>query len=178
MEFETAVKLIRKGVASSESPQHWVDLGAGEGLFTRALGSLLVLNSSILAIDSNHSSLQSIRWDNRQVTLELLVSDFTKLTLHQKYDGIMMAHALHYVKDPKTFLINLKTHLSPAGRLIIVEYERRKANSWVPYPIDFENLKVIGEQAGFSSVTRLEETPSLYDSVTIYSALLNIVELD
>jgi ubiquinone/menaquinone biosynthesis C-methylase UbiE len=172
MEASTAIRLISKGISKSTEPQQWCDLGAGNGLFTRALSSLLPINSSILAVDKNETSLKSIQFNTIDVSLSIRADNFTSIELGENYDGILMANALHYVSDQHNFLKELKTKLKLSGRLLIVEYERRQANQWVPYPIAFGKLKELGEKSGFSSVEKLEESPSMYDHATIYSALL------
>ena len=174
MEFSTAVHLIEKGIYKSDTPQRWADLGAGDGLFTRALGSVLPENSSILAVDQNVSSLKFIRWNLKSVSLQTQVDNFISMNWAENLDGILMANALHYVSDQVAFSLRLKTKLSPLGRLIVVEYERRQSNAWVPYPVDFKKLQELGEKAGFSSIVKLEETPSIFDGATIYSAVLSM----
>lgn len=169
MKLETAVSLIEKAVAHSEKPQHWMDLGAGTGLFTTALSSLLPLESSILAIDKDEKALKAIKVSTG-ITLRVQVLDFTAIASSEKFDGILMANALHYVSDSLAFLKHLR---SISRRLIIVEYERTTPNRWVPYPTDFEKLRSLGRDAGFSSVVQLKEVPSVYDSVSIYSAVLS-----
>jgi trans-aconitate methyltransferase len=172
MEFSTAIRLIKDGISKSVAPQRWADLGAGDGLFTQALGSVLPASSSVLAIDQNAGSLKSIAWYFKSVSLRTHNGDFTLMNWGDRLDGILMANALHYVKDQVNFLSELKNKLAVPGRVLIVEYDRRQANTWVPYPIPFKKLMELGEQSGFSSINKLEEVPSVYDGATIYSAIL------
>ncbi len=172
MELSTAIHLIERGILNSNESQRWADLGAGNGLFTRALGSLLPINSSIVAVDQNAAALKSIQWDIRNVSLTTQVDNFASITWGEDFDGILMANALHYVKDQIQFLTKAKTKLSPVGRILIVEYERQRANSWVPYPITFAQLKEMAMKVGFSHIEKLEEVPSIYDRGSIYSSIL------
>lgn len=172
MERSTAVRLIQKGILKLSEPQRWADLGAGEGFFTRVLASLIPNGSTVVAVDNNSSSLRSIQEGASEVKVSVHIGDFTSLTWGENFEGILMANALHYVKDQRDFLTKLTAKLSPSGRLLIVEYERRQANPWVPYPISLGKLKEIGAEAGFSSVEKLEETSSIYDNARIYSACL------
>ena len=55
-------------------------------------------------------------------------------------DGILMANALHYVRDKAAFIEKLKKYLKTSGELIIVEYDTVRQNRWIPYPITFEKL--------------------------------------
>jgi ubiquinone/menaquinone biosynthesis C-methylase UbiE len=171
MQLETAVSLIEKAIVRTNRPQHWMDLGAGTGLFTSALASLLPSQSSILAIDRDEDTLKSIKVKTG-ISLQLKVQDFTTIQSSQQYDGILMANALHYVQYAPVFLSKLKAMLAISGQLVIVEYERRNANAWVPYPIDFKTLELLGSSVGFGTISKLAEVPSVYDAASIYSAVL------
>jgi ubiquinone/menaquinone biosynthesis C-methylase UbiE len=172
MELINAIELIKPGIPEADKPQRWIELGAGDGLFTKALASLLPPQSSILAVDQQANALQSISLKPQAVTIQIQVGNFIELGWGKEWDGVLMANALHYVSDVRSFLVKLKSTLLPSGRLVIVEYERRQANAWVPYPIDFLSLKKIGNHAGFTSIEKLRETPSLFGSASIYSAVL------
>lgn len=50
-------------------------------------------------------------------------------------DGILLANALHFVRDTERVLSRLVKYLRPGGRVVLVEYDRRGASRWVPYPI-------------------------------------------
>lgn len=170
MEVEVAQHLIQEGVESSSEKQTWADLGAGNGLFTRALSMLLPKGSTIYAVDSNRSSMNTIRV-HPEIVLQKIHTDFVRENWSKDvHDGILMANALHFVKDKALFLKKLKEKLSPEGRLVIVEYEMEQGNAWVPYPIGFHKLLELARQSGFASVKKLKEVPSVYGNRMIYSA--------
>jgi 2-polyprenyl-3-methyl-5-hydroxy-6-metoxy-1,4-benzoquinol methylase len=173
MELAIAVKLIDKGIDKNADPQQWADLGAGQGLFTRALASLLPAASTLYAIDKDATALDSISTGATGVILHRHVADFTAGNLvGEPLDGVLMANALHFVEAALTLLRGIKAMLKPSGRIILVEYNRHTASRWVPYPISFDTLQTIAPQAGFLRVTKLQEVPSVYDDAGIYSALL------
>ena len=60
MELSNAIKLIEAGVNKAQQGT-WADLGAGAGLFTRALATLLPKGSTIYAVDANKSALEKIK---------------------------------------------------------------------------------------------------------------------
>src|SRR5687767_8114989 len=122
MELSVAVKLIEKGVRQSDYPQLWVDLGSGVGLFTRALLSLLPPLSSIYAVDKDHRPLSALRAHGQsQITTHVL--DFEKANLpFSNLDGLLIANALHFVRDKQAFLHKVKNLLKPDGVLLLVEY--------------------------------------------------------
>jgi len=165
MDLQTAVGLIEKGV-DSKNTQAWADLGAGDGLFTKALSKALPRGSSIVAIDKNSSSLSKIQVEPG-IQLQTKALDFvaTALALND-LDGILMANSLHYVKDQAKFLSDLKKHLKPSGRFIIVEYNTDRWNQWVPYAISFETLQSLN--AG--DTIKLADAPSAYHKEGMYAA--------
>jgi 2-polyprenyl-3-methyl-5-hydroxy-6-metoxy-1,4-benzoquinol methylase len=173
MEIQIAIRLIEKGVEKTTTPQVWADLGAGKGLFSNALASLLNDGSVLYAIDKDMSALEELSFTSPSVILKKVKSDFITDPLElEPLDGILMANALHYVADPQTFIKNLKKKIKPSGRLIIVEYDRQTANQWIPYPAGFNTLELLASKAGFKSITKIGETPSLFNQSNIYAAVI------
>jgi SAM-dependent methyltransferase len=174
MELSTAVSLIRNGVGAVETVQHWADLGAGEGLFTTALSTLLPEGSAIYAVDKNKNALQAIS-TSPGVSVVILGEDFTTpISFPVPLDGMIMANSLHYVRDQAALLRSLKTILQPWGKIIFVEYDRVPASPWVPYPVSREKLQTIVREAGFATLTMLEETPSRFNRSMLYSAVADL----
>jgi 2-polyprenyl-3-methyl-5-hydroxy-6-metoxy-1,4-benzoquinol methylase len=171
MEMATAVKLIERGVLKTPTPQKWLDLGAGKGRFTNALAGLLGAGSVVYALDKDQRALDSINVSSTTASIIKLRKDFADENLDwEKWDGILMANALHFVSDQTAFLRNVKQNWLPNGRLIIVEYNTDTPNPWVPYPVSFLSLKGLIQAAGFGAATLLDEEPSKFNGATIYSA--------
>jgi ubiquinone/menaquinone biosynthesis C-methylase UbiE len=172
MEFTTALHLIEKGIDLKSHSQYWADLGAGTGLFTKALASLLPAGSTLLAIDRDASALNRIDGIPKEVQLIKKQDDFTQTDFgSQLFDGLLMANSFHFVADHKEFLHRMKRSLKPDARIIFVEYDMDSPNTWVPYPISFASLRKRSTAFGFSSVVKLEEVPSIYHRASIYSAI-------
>lgn len=157
MELDVAVRLIEKGIPKTKI-QTWADLGAGSGLFTNALSRLLPQGSSIIAVDKKLSKIVVADGVHLQTkTGDFLDPDFGNV------DGVLMANALHYVKEQRAFL---QTLLSKAKRVILVEYNTDRSNTWVPYAISFDKLKSMNT----GEITKLADAPSSYHKEGIYSA--------
>jgi hypothetical protein len=172
MELLTAIRLIEAGIDQNTEPQVWCDLGAGQGLFTRALGTRLPADSVIYAVDKDASSLNKIFVEG-DIKLHKVNEDFTSWNQeHPLMNGVLMANALHFVPDRLTFVHRLLKKMKVDGRLLLVEYDLEKPNPWVPFPLSKSALKIFSSQAGFSSVTFLGEVPSVYNRSVIYAALL------
>ncbi|HEY5826126.1 MAG TPA: class I SAM-dependent methyltransferase, partial [Cyclobacteriaceae bacterium] len=154
MELTTAIHLIEGGVDKKLTAQTWADLGAGNGLFTKAIASLLNQQSEIYAIDKDLVSLRQIPDELNQVSIKKRTKDFSKEEINEgPFDGILMANSLHYVQNQSSLLTKLIPLLKSNGRMILIEYDMDKSNTWVPYPISYAAIIKLAKSAGFELVT-------------------------
>jgi ubiquinone/menaquinone biosynthesis C-methylase UbiE len=153
----------------------WADLGCGSGTFTLALASLLTPESKIYAVDEQLHSLGEIPEQYAGVHIYKHAANFVNDPLpFEKVDGILMANALHYVKDKLAFFAKLKSYLQINGCLLIVEYDTDKpVDRWVPYPLSYQSLAALAMQACFGAVTKLHSKRSAFGG-EMYSAIVNL----
>ena len=171
MTFNQAVSLIERGV-SSEQPQCWADLGCGEGMFSKALSMVLPTDSMIYAIDKHKQS--RIRSENEMVGIEFHQADFTKEIRNlPKLDGILMANALHFIRQKTKLIRQLEGLFASHPKFIIVEYERSLPNPWVPFPLKYEALVKLFNELGRYDIQKLAEVNSSYGAQKIYAALVS-----
>jgi ubiquinone/menaquinone biosynthesis C-methylase UbiE len=172
MELSIAIRLIKNGIGRNKIPQTWADFGAGKGLFTQALSAILPEESSVEAVDQDLSALGSISELSPRISVKKMHANFAEAFFpSQSYDGIIMANALHFVRDSDVMLKKIRNYLKPSGRLILIEYDMVKPNAWVPFPISFSELRDLATETGFQ-ITKLDEEPSIYNRANMYSALL------
>jgi ubiquinone/menaquinone biosynthesis C-methylase UbiE len=152
-----AVALIADAVPRGKGAV-WADFGAGDGTFTRALVEILGSDSRVYAVDRDASALESIdRWRGamrNQVTPVVadLARPFTLPSVRDAaLDGALIANTLHFMRDANAVLARLVQPVKPGGRVVIIEYDRRGPNRWVPYPIPAEALPEIAATAGLSA---------------------------
>ena len=173
MRQDEAVSLIAAGVTTRGGV--WADLGAGDGTFTRALGSLLGPDGTVYALDRNPAALGALSSDRSRTAARVItiVGDFTAPLELPPLDGVIIANALHYVPypDQPRVLREIASLLTSGGPIVVVEYDRRSANRWVPYPIAPHALASAAAEAGLEPPTLLATRPSHY-SGTIYSAIV------
>ncbi len=163
MQLTEAVSLIQSPHHSYPSHQTWADLGAGTGTFTLALAEILSPPGRIVTVDKDAGALRQIPSTHNQITIEYREANFIKEDLLlENLDGILMANALHYVKDKVALINKLGKYLKEDGCFLIVEYETVRVNPWVPYPIRFQALKELFATTGFLSTEKLGEAPSRY----------------
>jgi 2-polyprenyl-3-methyl-5-hydroxy-6-metoxy-1,4-benzoquinol methylase len=135
----------------------WADLGCGGGTFTRALARLLGSGARIYAVDRDPKAIAALKRHTAEMPQVIpVVADFTRpFDLPgldgAMLDGVLLANALHFVRDPKTVVVALAAMLRPGGRAVFVEYDQRPASRWVPYPISAAKLEALVSSAGFSA---------------------------
>jgi SAM-dependent methyltransferase len=172
MDHQDHVRLIKDGVLGGGTT--WADFGSGEGAFTLALADLLGPNGSIQTVDRDARALEVqlglLRDRFPDVPVTPLVADFATPLEMPELDGIVMANSLHFQRDKLAILRLVRGYLRPGGRLVLVEYDSDRGNSWVPFPLAYRTWEALADEAGFRETRRLGSVPSRFLGA-IYSAL-------
>lgn len=167
------VALIRAGVEGAGA--YWLELGAGEGAFTLALGDVLGAGGEIVALDRDRRALETARERVASsfpaAMLRIEVIDFTRNLPPGPFDGVLAANSLHFVRDRRAVLAAIRHVLAPDGRLVVVEYDADRGNPWVPHPFSFERWRREAKAAGFDDPRLIHRVPSrflgaIYGAVT------------
>ncbi len=172
MLLSDAITLIKHPSVPSSSISTWADLGCGAGLFTQALSTLLAEGSIIYAIDKVSVNRLPDHFNNIRIEktqLDFVTAPLPASSLH----GILMGNSLHYVKEQLAFIKKAEAHLQSSGSFLIVEYDTDRSNPWVPYPLSFVSLKKLFNQAGYTSVEKINERPSAYGRYPMYAAVIH-----
>lgn len=172
-----AVALIRPAVPGGEGPAAWADIGAGSGTFTRALARLLGPGGRVYAVERDARSLAALgrRRDWSGARVIPVAADFTgPFDLPGLdpggLDGMLLANALHFARDAEAVLARLATRVRPGGRVVLVEYDGRRAGPWVPHPIPAARLPALADAAGLSPFRVVGTRPSEYSGVLYVAA--------
>ena len=172
MQIQEAIDLIRF-TSTKDKIQTWADLGCGDGLFTRALTSFLPEESSIHAIDLNEKTIREIPDSYNGVSIKKSVLDFTSDSLVlDRMDGIMMANSLHYVKEKAPFLKRMIESLNTGGYFLLVDYDMKRVNRWVPYPLEIASAEELFLYCGAQSFKILNKRKSVFGDQWMYAALI------
>ena len=160
----------------------WADVGAGDGTFTRALVQVLPPGSRVYAVDTDAKALRELEvWAARaKANVIPVVADFTRPfdlpgVGERLLDGLLVANALHFVRNPAGALARIVERVRPGGRVILIEYDRRRATRWVPYPIDSDRVPEIAAHAGLTAPTFTASRPSLYGGAIYVAAMDRLV---
>ena len=167
MRSDQVIDLIKDGVSPSKGD--WADIGAGTGAFTIALRDLLK-SGTVYALDKSPHALW--RLDRTPaVDIRVVEGDFNRSMEFPVVDGVVMANALHYSDNHEATLRNVISHIKPGGALILVEYEAKHANRWVPYPIDLDGFTELCSKLGLKLPVELHRVQSAFGHDHIYSAI-------
>ena len=174
MDRAEMVALIRGAVP--EPGGVWADLGAGTGNFTRALAQLLGPRGTIYAVDCDgrtitHQRASLSAQGEKVAAIHPLQGDFTGPLDLPVLDGVLMANALHFVRDQGGVLAHVAGYLRPGGRFVLVEYALRSARPWVPFPLPFERFQSLTVRAGLSAPTLAGTRQSPSSGTVMYAAV-------
>ena len=173
MNHAEMIALIQDGVR--EDDRVWADLGAGTGNFTWALRDLLHPTATIYAVDLDARAVAAQRARASQPpsgpTIISLKADFTRPLKLPPLDGVLVANALHFVRDQRATIRQITRYLRPGGRLLVVEYDLQRAQRWTPFPLPFAKLQDHIATAGLSAPTLIGTRRSPSTGIVLYAAL-------
>ena len=174
MDVRDAARLIAPGV----SGRVWVDLGAGRGTFTMALATLLGPAGHVYAFERDAGAIDALerlprrRGHDERAHIHVIRADFAETPLSlEGVDGILMANSLHYVPDDEhaPLLRRLAHALHENGVILVIEYDNRPRSRWVPFPISFDRLASVAQDAGLSTPALIGRRESAFGG-TMYAA--------
>ena len=170
MNVTEAVHLIQDIGFINSKPCVWADLGCGSGTFTKALATLLPSQSTVYAVDENRNTID----DYAGVSIENVRLNFeTEPLPFYTLDGILMANSLHFVKDKIELLQKLKSHVTQNSQFLIVEYEIKTTNPWVPFPLPYGLVKQLFSDIGFNTSQYLGDRDSIYSTGKMYACVVS-----
>jgi SAM-dependent methyltransferase len=174
MNHDDHMALLRGGI--DQAGGRWADFGSGTGAFTLALADLIGPEGVIYSIDQDRSALaqqaQALRARLPNSIVYTRIADFTRPLRDSlpPLDGIVMANALHFHRNPQPIVQLLKSYLRPQGRFILIEYNIEHGNSAVPYPVSYRQWEELARRSGFTDTQLLMTRPSRFLK-EIYSAV-------
>lgn len=166
------------------APWHgaWADVGAGTGTFTRAIAELIGPEGVVYAIDRDARALAELQrsavgaGSTAAARINALRGDMHELSAvielqDVQLDGVLFANALHFTRKSDTVLAQAAERLRPDGRIVVIEYDRRMPNPWVPHPLPFDRLAEVARRAGLGVPQEVARRRSEYHR-EMYCAVL------
>lgn len=164
MTHEEMIALIRGGVPAGDGT--WADFGAGTGNFTRALREIIGERAAIYAVDRDRGAL------SRQPDgVQRVVADFTR-PIHDMpaLDGLLIANALHFVRDHHSVVRQLSGYLKPGGVFLVVEYDVQHPRGYIPYPLPYTRFERIAADCDLNGIMQVAVRKSPSTGVVMYAA--------
>lgn len=157
----------------------WADVGAGTGTFSRALAQLLGAGGVVLAMDTNERALAQLRRGgspDAHALIHTILGDMHDLaaidaTPDAAFNGLLFANVLHFTRRVSDVLADAAARLKPDGRVVVIEYERRMPNPWVPHPLPLGKLADVAKRAGLGAPREVARRASSYHR-EMYCAVL------
>jgi len=131
------------------------DLGAGGGYFTFYLAKAVGPTGKVYAVDvdqgTNELIAQRAKKDRINNVVTILAKPNDPLLPESGVDLIFTSNTYHHFDDRVVYFTNLRKYLKPAGRIAIVDYDRR---AWLEgllrHYTPSEFIKREMEQAGYA----------------------------
>lgn len=165
MNDHDALALLRAAIPLADG-EVWADLGAGTGVFTRALAALVGVNGRVVAVDRDACALGPLRaWAGRLrggPEIEVVDGDVARGLALPRLDGAVLANVLHFIPDAAAVLAAVADRLGRGGRVVVIEYEGRRPSPWVPYPVSVARLAELARAAGLAPPRVVATRPSAY----------------
>lgn len=165
MTHDELVALIWGGVPGRGGT--WADFGAGTGNFTRALHDLTGADAVIYAVDRDARALS-----RQQDSIHIMTADFTQsIDELPQLDGLLVANALHFVRQQQRVIAQLAAYLRDDGTFLIVEYDVRFPRSYIPHPLPYTRFVRLAEDVGLQNVRQVGLRKSPTTGMSMYAAV-------
>jgi predicted methyltransferase len=130
-----------------------VDLGAGEGYFTRRFAVAVGPDGKAIALDIDPAMIRKLMADAKRLNLTnyeaRLVPVDDPMLAPQSADIIFLCDAYHHIENRVEYFTKLKAALRPGGRLVVIDFPRSgNSTHYLPKEAVINELR----QAGYEAV--------------------------
>ncbi|MDP1573313.1 MAG: methyltransferase domain-containing protein [Coxiellaceae bacterium] len=120
IQHEFSEQLLQKYQFQFKARDHLLDIGCGEGGYTRELAKKIA-HGHLMGIDASHKMIaQAKQSESKSKHISFKVQDALTLADHEKYTVITAFWSLQWMPDNKTVLHNIHRALKPSGRFFAV----------------------------------------------------------
>ena len=162
-----------------KSTDLFVDIGCGTGFFTKEICDLAKLVNPALCVEPSQEMLEKLPVSTRLKAVLMDANDF--IALPNKYDKILIKHAIHLIPNINLFLQQLYQRLNPKGILLLVimspqmeyplfEAAFKKFNDSPPNP---QLIARLVETAGFKTEITYFDYPITIEKTKYFQMIQN-----
>lgn len=152
------------------------DIGAGGGYFTMCFAEAVGRDGRVYAVDNNAKSaayVENMSKQNGMTNIEAVLLDNTALKLPEHgCDLIFLRNVFHHLDETVEYFKDLKRFLKPEGRVVIIDYKKRKTFNFIAlmgHHVEEETIRKTMSAAGYSLVERYDLLSE--QSFTVYQAV-------
>ncbi|MBL8293489.1 MAG: methyltransferase domain-containing protein [Bryobacterales bacterium] len=125
------------------------DIGAGSGYFTRRLARHA---AKVYAVDIDAKLLEKTKASSPENVEAVLASPDDPKLAHSSVDTIFICNVLHHIENRPAYYAKLKAALKPGGRIVNIDFYKRKLPVGPPVGMKLSEREVEAEfkSAGFA----------------------------
>ena len=133
----------------------FVDVGCGDGFFTILAANVVGAKGKIYAVDTDASAIERLKRklaEKGLANVKALVAEAEETVFCQECaDIVFYSIVLHDFHDPAKVLVNAKQMLKPSGRLVDLDWKKKRMPFGPPFEIRFseEQAQELIKNAGF-----------------------------
>jgi 2-polyprenyl-3-methyl-5-hydroxy-6-metoxy-1,4-benzoquinol methylase len=110
-----------------------LDAGCGDGLGSRTVADVA---TGVIGLDRSREAIDFCRRTWRKGNLAFVEGDLARCGgVTEQFNLVLSFQVIEHIKDVEPFLVGLKAHLAPAGRLLLTTPNRLRSFSENPYHV-------------------------------------------
>jgi len=157
--------------------EEWVIYGIAKPEFAQAFASKLGPDGHLHVVDKSSAKLAKINIEAENMAeISLHHKDFSAAKLFDGLDGIFLAYSMHSIQNPIKFLGQAMLSTKANGKLLILDFDTRRANPWIKYPLGFSRLEYLAKKLALPKPKLLAKTNSHFGRKS-YLAEITIPDL-
>jgi arsenite methyltransferase len=133
-----------------------VDIGAGNGYFTRRFAKAVTSEGKAIAVEIDPAMIGKLMADARRSNLAnyeaRLVPADDPLLAPQSADIIFLCGAFHHIEDRVSYFAKLRPSLRPGGRLAVIDFSKAHDQANQAHSINKEQVVSELTQAGYEVI--------------------------
>ncbi len=127
------------------------------------MANILADSGHIHVVDKSKKKLAAFKTMPKDLAkISLHNKDFLAAKLFDDLDGIFLPYSLHSVPNPIKFLGQAMLSIKANGKILILDYNSRRGNPWIKYPVDIKRLKYLAKQVDLPEPKIIQKSKSRF----------------
>lgn len=168
------IELIKNLLLESKELSKTLELGCGDGLFTKTIASN---SDSLMATDWSDEMIKVAKERFKDDTIiKIKKEDCLNLSFDDhSFDTIFMANLLHVIPRPEKVLEECKRVLRPDGNLIILSFTMHGMSLYNKMAMFYRYIKTYGKPPKNSTVLTIQKVKDLLDKLGFVTIKVELI---